>query len=128
MLFLYLAFIYLILDVVWIQTMTPLLYRNVFETIQKTPLRFNAHFAFLAYMVLLGTLYYICRPLSESELYRTKPWLAYGLVGFALYSVYNLTNAAVFTNYSKRMILVDTLWGTSVFSLLGWLDRSSFAF
>lgn len=122
--FLYLALIYLLLDFLWIGSMTPLLYRQVFETIQGSPLRFKIQYAVLAYVVLVGVLYYVCRPLSRSHKYKSTPWLAYALVGFALYSVYNLTNAAVLTKYSTRMIMVDTVWGTSAFALLGWLDAN----
>jgi uncharacterized membrane protein len=120
--FFYISIIYLVVDLLWIQTMTPLLYRDVFETIQQSALKFNPLYAILAYQVLLAVLYYICRPLSQTDRYKDKPWLAYGLVGFSLYSVYNLTNAAIFSKYSNRMIIVDTIWGTSVFALLGWLD------
>ena len=120
--FVYLAALYLVLDLVWIQGMTPIFYRSAFEGIQHSPLQFQMLYALAAYAVLLGVLYYICRPLSKSEPYTKRPWLAYALVGFALYSVYNLTNAAVFTEYPQKMILIDTLWGTSAFALLGWLD------
>lgn len=120
--FVYLAVVYLILDLVWIQGMTPILYRSAFEGIQHSSLQFQTQYAVLAYTVLLGVLYFICRPLSKSESYKNRQWLAYALVGFALYSVYNLTNAAVFTEYPKKMIVIDTLWGTSAFALLGWLD------
>jgi uncharacterized membrane protein len=47
-------------------------------------------------------------------------------VGFAVYAIYNLTNAAVFTSYPSKMVLVDTLWGTTVFTLLGVLDSAKF--
>ena len=117
--FVLLSIVYLILDILWISTMTPLLYRKGFEVIQKTPLQFNSYYAILAYVTLLGVLYWICRPLSRA--YQHK-WIAYSLVGFALYSIYNFTNGAVFSEYSSTMVVVDTLWGTSVFALLGLLD------
>lgn len=117
--FVLLSTIYLILDILWITIMTPLLYRKGFETIQKTPLRFNVYYAILAYVTLLGVLYWICRPLSKA--YKRK-WIAYALVGFALYSVYNFTNGAVFSEYSSSMVFMDTLWGTGAFTLLGILD------
>jgi uncharacterized membrane protein len=119
--FLALAIVYLVLDLLWIRGMTPLLYKPTFETIQKTPLTFRPEYAVAAYLVLLGVLYWICRPLSAQ--YQPK-WLAYTLVGFAVYAIFNLTNAAVFTEYPSKMVLVDTLWGTTVFTLLGMLDSS----
>jgi len=118
--FVLLSLLYLTLDVVWIYLMTPLLYRKVYETIQQSPLVFDSTYAILAYVTLLGVLYWICRPLSRAY---TVPWFAYTLVGFALYAVYNLTNGAVFSRYSWKMVLIDILWGVSVFSLLGYLDQ-----
>jgi len=120
--FIYVAIVYLVLDMIWIQVMTPMLYKSIFQGIQKTELKFSIKYALAAYIVLLGVLYFVCRPLSRSTFYVKTPWLAYGLVGFALYSVYNLTNAAVFTSYPLHMILIDTIWGTTVFSILGILD------
>jgi len=119
--FLTLAIVYLVLDLLWIRGMTPLLYKSTFETIQKSPLTFCPEYAVAAYLVLLGVLYWICRPLSTR--YEPK-WLAYTLVGFAVYAIYNLTNGAVFTHYPTNTAIVDTLWGTTVFTLLGVLDSS----
>ena len=78
--FFYIALIYLLLDFLWIGSMTPLLYRDVFETIQGSPLQFNIPYAVLAYGVLLGVLYYVCRPLSRSDQYKSTPWLALSLI------------------------------------------------
>lgn len=121
--FLTLSLVYLLLDLLWIRSMTPLFYKPVFETIQKAPLTFRPEYAVAAYVTLLGVLFWICRPLSAQ--YRPK-WLAYTLVGFAVYAIFNLTNAAVFTAYPSKMVLVDTLWGTTVFTLLGMLDSAKF--
>ena len=116
-----LSVVYLILDILWISSMTPLLYKGVYEKIQKSELVFNIWYACLAYVTLLGVLYTICRPLSKQ--YKTK-WIAYSLVGFALYSIYNFTNGAVLKDYSYLMVIADTMWGTTVFSFLGWLDTN----
>jgi hypothetical protein len=51
-----LAIIYLLLDLLWISSMTPLLYRGVFEGIQKSKLTFNIWYAVFAYITLLGVL------------------------------------------------------------------------
>ena len=120
--FAFISVVYLLLDLAWIRFMSPRLYRPVFSAIQKTNNNvFRLNFAVLAYMVLLGVLRYICVPLSQSSMYNTVPWLAFTAVGFALYSVFNLTNAVVFTNYPLSLQIIDTLWGTTVFSILGIL-------
>lgn len=119
--FIYLALIYLVFDIIWINLMTPILYRKVFENIQKSEMIPNLVYVVCCYCVLLVCLYFICIPLSTT--YQTKyKWIAYALVGFALYSVFNLTNAAVLSEYPLKMIIIDTVWGTTVFSILGLLN------
>jgi len=120
--FVYVAFIFLVFDMIWIQIMTPVLYRGIFQNIQKSMLKFDIKYAVCAYVVLIGVLYFVCRPLSKTKMYSSRPWIAYGLVGFSLYAVYNLTNASVFSSYPLQMIVVDSLWGLSVFSAIGVID------
>ena len=114
------AIIYLILDAIWIASMYTLQYEPMIRRVQGGgAVAFDAYYAIAAYAVLVWTLYFVCRPLSRTYRY---PWLAYTAVGFALYAVFNLTNAAIFKDYPIRAVLVDTLWGTTVFSALGWID------
>jgi uncharacterized membrane protein len=122
MTFVFVALIFLVFDMIWIYTMTPILYRGIFENIQKSHLNFDMKYAVCAYIVLIGVLYFVCRPLSETRMYNNRPWLAYGLVGFSVYAVYNLTNASVFSSYPLHMIIIDSLWGLFAFSVIGAID------
>lgn len=118
--FVLLSIVYLILDILWISTMTPIIYKKSFESIQKSKLLLNGIYATLAYITLLYALYFICRPLSTT--YKKHKWLAYTSVGFIIYAIYNFTNGAVFSGYSYKMTVLDIIWGSTVFSLLGLLD------
>jgi uncharacterized membrane protein len=117
--FVYIAIIYLIIDILWIYLMTPMLYNKVFSTIQKSPMKANMYYAVLAYIILLIVIYLICIPLSET--YKKHKWFAFTIVGFSIYSIYNLTNAVTFENYPMKMIIIDSLWGSCVFTFLGVL-------
>ena len=111
--------VYFMLEYVWITACTPHIYRPVFESIQKTPMIVRSEYALLAYVTILGTILLICRPLSKQY----KPsWIAFSLVGFAIYAVFNFTNAAVFRNYTKETVLLDIAWGTFIFTFLGFVD------
>lgn len=119
-----LVFIYLLLEMIWISTMTPILYKDVFSSIQKSPLEFNAYYAICAYILLLITIKYICIPLSKTNIPGTSStykWMAFSLVGMIIYGIYNTTNGAVFKKYPLHMCIIDTLWGVGVFSMLGML-------
>lgn len=108
--------LYLLLEYIWISTMTPRFYKHVFSTIQKKPLQPNMLFAIIAYVLLLMTIIYICIPLSKTYKY---PWLAFGIVGLSIYGIYNCTNKAVFSEYPMDMVIIDTLWGFVCFSIIG---------
>ena len=110
---------YLILDSIWIYLMTPLLYSKVFSKIQKYPMKANIRYAIFAYIVLLIVIFKICVPLSET--YKERPWLAFALVGFCIYSIFNLTNGTIFKDYSLQMTIVDSIWGCFVFGIIGIL-------
>lgn len=43
------------------------------------------------------------------------------ILGFTAYATYNLTNLATIRNWSIRMSIVDTIWGTFVTSVSGTL-------
>jgi uncharacterized membrane protein len=112
--------VYLLLDAIWLFSMTPAFYRPKFEQIQKTKLRFNPIYAVIAYALLLFTLFAICIPLVR--VYPTlHPSLVFAMVGLVMYGVYNMTNAAVFNHYDLDICVVDIVWGTSSFAMMGLL-------
>ena len=103
--------------------MTPMLYNKVFSTIQKSPMKANMYYAVLAYIILLIVIYSICIPLSKT--YKKHKWFAFTIVGFSIYSVYNLTNAfpkdyvwltnenQATSNYSKEPFDLSVLYSTN---------------
>jgi uncharacterized membrane protein len=44
------------------------------------------------------------------------------LLGFVTYGVYDLTNRAVLAEYPMGMVVVDMLWGTSLFVAIVWIN------
>jgi len=119
-----LVVVYLLMEMIWISTMTPILYNDVFSSIQKSPLELNLYYAICAYILLLVTIKYICIPLSKTKIpgtSRSYDWMAFSLVGLIIYGIYNTTNGAVLKQYPLQMCIIDTLWGVSIFSILGML-------
>ena len=119
--FVTIAILYLVVDLLWIYVMSPMLYMKALSKIQKSTIKFNKMYAILAYILLLVTIFKICIPLSKT--YTKRKWLAFTIVGVSIYGIYNLTNAAVFSDYSAKMIIIDTLWGGVVFSMIGLLHN-----
>ena len=114
------AIIYLIIDVLWITTMSPLFYKKKIEAVQTdTPFSFKLIPAIFAYITLLIVLFFICIPLSKYYQKKYPTWFVFSVVGFCLYGVYNFTNSAIFANYDYIFMIVDTMWGVVSFALLG---------
>jgi uncharacterized membrane protein len=84
---------------------------NAVKSVQKSPIQINILYGLLCYFVLTFILYYFIikdkRPIYDAF-----------LLGFSTYAVYETTNAAIFTNWSKGMVLIDTIWGGILFSLI----------
>lgn len=93
------AFISLIIfDFIWFSVSS----KTVYKTVTKTP---NIYAAILVYLVLCSAIA-VQLPKSYSEA------LVYGLlVGFVVYSVFNLTSFAIF-NWSLGTAIIDTIMGT----------------
>lgn len=115
------SILYLIVDILWISTMSKLFYKVRIKNIQKDDLKFKLLPAIFAYFTLLLTMFYICIPLSIHYENKYHPSITFGLVGFAIYGVYNFTNSAIFNNYKWDFVIIDTLWGIISFMFFGFL-------
>ena len=113
------SLVYLSLDALWLGSMTEVFYRPRFENIQKTKLNFKIGYACVAYLLLLASLFFVCIPLTKQ--YRQNASLVFSLVGLCIYGIYNATNAAVLSNYTLDMFLIDTLWGCVSFAFMGFV-------
>ena len=109
----------LILDFIWIG-INKRLYAKLVQGVQGAPMRVRLPGAIVAYSAMVAGLIFIAVPLaardtSESKLLRA---LKYGgLFGLIVYAIYNGTNYAIFGNYSLGMALLDTAWGTFVYTI-----------
>jgi uncharacterized membrane protein len=94
------------------------MYASYISKIQNSPLDPKVLPAFLAYLLMILGLVFIVfdsikKDPSENILYLS---FRYGWVfGLVVYGVYNATNYAIFKNYSIKMALIDTLWGSFVY-------------
>ena len=94
------AFISLIIfDYIWFSFSS----KTVYKSITKKPI--NIYAALLVYLV-------ICSAIGVQLPKSYKEALVYGLlVGFAIYSVFNLTNYAIFNNWPLGTAVIDTIMG-----------------
>lgn len=48
------------------------------------------------------------------------------ILGFVVYGVYNTTNFATMNKYSLKVSIIDTLWGTVLFTLVSYITMKLF--
>ena len=103
------AIIFVILDGTYLNLVKGYFNKQV-KSIQGSDIQINIVATGLTYVVLIyGLNYFIIR--------RNKSVHEAALLGFFVYAVYELTNLALFKNWSILTVIIDTLWGTILFGL-----------
>jgi uncharacterized membrane protein len=88
-----------------------------FESIQKSPLQIDKLAGLLFYVVAAISYFKFIKPQSLTKEDAFKNGL---LMGFLLYSSFDLTNKAVFTNYKWDYAIKDILWGSHAIGLASY--------
>jgi uncharacterized membrane protein len=89
-------------------------YGQVVRSIQGSALTVRLSGAIMAYIALIAA-YYIFIYLPNEPLYKAA------LLGLFIYAVYDGTNLAIFKNYDYMTALIDTVWGSVLFSLVWFI-------
>lgn len=119
------AFLYMAaLDGVWIGS-TRKMYSNATALVQKQSMETNCPSAFLSYAFLFAGIALLALPSVYAHITETSTpaeifvqCMRYGgVLGAAMYGVYNFTNKALLTNYPWGVAVIDTAWGTVMITL-----------
>ena len=103
------AIIFVILDGLYLNLVKDYFNKQV-KSIQGSDIQINIVATGLTYVVLIyGLNYFIIR--------KNKSVQEAALLGFFVYAVYELTNLALFKNWSILTVIMDTTWGTILFGL-----------
>jgi uncharacterized membrane protein len=122
-----LSAIYLTIDIGYLLVVQPY-YEKMIFTIQNRKMNVRKVYGFVAYVILLISIFYIGIPLMM--LYKLQhpstnniliSLYTMGLLGFTIYGVFDMTNMCIFSQYSITHALTDWFWGTFVFTLLGYV-------
>lgn len=99
----------LALDAVWL-TANAAFHRQVFATIQESPLKVRTGAAVAAYALMIAGVWFLAvRPSGDDWLSAAGRGAALGLV---MYGVYDMTNLATLTKYPLNYAIPDMIWGT----------------
>lgn len=103
----------LIADLLWVNGVILKLYSALIQSIQSQPMTINYTYAVLSYSLMVIGLVVFVLPYATSVVRS----LLYGaLFGVIVYGIYNFTVAAVINNWSGNVIVVDLVWGATVYS------------
>ena len=101
--------ILLILDLLWINTVSGKLFTRMIENIQGSPLKIKMVGALAVYVAIIALFYMF---VSET----TTDFKAF-LLGFLAYAIYDFTSYALIDKWEFKTSLLDALWGGVLFFL-----------
>jgi uncharacterized membrane protein len=109
------AIIFVSLDAVYLNLSKNYFSKQV-QAIQGSKIEFNMLAAVICYIFLIiGLNYFIIRPRRDvSDAF---------LFGIVIYGVYETTNWAIFKNWTALSVIIDTLWGGTLFALTTFIMR-----
>jgi uncharacterized membrane protein len=99
----------ILLDFTYIY-LTKAIYDNMVRSIQGSELKIKIIPALLVYVFLLGGLYYFI-------LLPKRPIMDAFILGLVMYAMFSLTNLAIFDKWSYKIVIMDSLWGASLFAM-----------
>ena len=118
------------LDAAWIGG-NKTMYREAVESIQAQPMQVNIPAVLLSYAVIYVALVCVALPSvlrKHSDLHFFREYSALelfkrsmkygGSLGFLIYAVYNLTTKAILYKYPWKVCVLDTTWGTVLFTFV----------
>lgn len=106
------AITFLLLDALWLSTMTGLLYRPVLGPILAEHIRLAPAIAFYV-LYLAGIVYFGVAPAFETQRWTTALFNG-AIFGFLAYATYDLTNYTTLELWDLKITLADMAWGTFV--------------
>ena len=99
----------ILLDSIYIY-LTNTIYNNLLRSIQGSDLKIKIIPALLVYVFLVGGLYYFI-------LVPKRPIIDAFILGLVVYAVFGLTNLAILDKWSYKIVIMDSLWGASLFAM-----------
>ena len=106
-----------LIDGVWLATMTSRFYKKNLGNLLAEKANFLAAGLFYAIYVV-GVLVIIINPALENKYSYVKTFVHGALFGLVAYSTYDLTNQATLKNWPVIVTIVDMLWGALLTGLV----------
>ena len=109
------AVVFVVLDSIYLNFIKDY-FSNQIKLIQGTPIKLNFLATLLCYIFLIfGINYFIInsnRSIQDAF-----------LLGIVIYGVFETTNMALFAKWSWVTVIIDTLWGGTLFALTAYIVK-----
>jgi uncharacterized membrane protein len=87
---------------------------TVIKNVQNKPLKINWTYLILCYLLVSFTIYYFVIKERKSILYSF-------ILGFCINGIYETTNMTILNNWNQNIVIIDTIWGGLLFSLVNYI-------
>lgn len=122
--YLIISVVLVFLDFIWI-SFNMVSYSNTILKIQKTELEPRIEHTIIAYIIILFSVIYVAIPFTVLNIKKgeaienklLKSLMYGGAVGFSIYGIYNFTSLAIYKDMDVSVGILDTLWGTTLYTL-----------
>jgi len=113
------------LDFIWISSNFKM-YNKTVKDIQGFEPKINITYAIIAYTFMIISLFYLAIPFTMQNIDKNDESidLLYkairygGIVGLSIYGIYNFTCMSFFAKYPLSTAIIDTAWGTFLYSFV----------
>lgn len=124
--YLIISIILMFLDLVWV-SFNMNTYSNTILKVQKSELEPRFEHTIIAYILILFSVIYVAIPFTTQNIKKgedisienklLKAFMYGGAVGFSIYGIYNFTSLAIYKDMDSSVGIMDTLWGTTLYTL-----------
>ena len=102
--------LFIIIDSIYLSLVNPM-FNNVIKNIQGNNIKLKLDGAIYAYICIVLIFNYFI-------IYKKGKLLDAFMLGFLTYGIFEGTNRALFSNWTINVMLIDSLWGGILFSLV----------
>jgi uncharacterized membrane protein len=115
------TFLVLTIDFIWIKLVMLDQYNSLIYNVQNKSLSVRFIPTILSYItIILPIILFVIPKLTQRR--RVLDSLVYGgIMGFLMYGMFSFTNYALIQDWSLTVVLLDTIWGAILYSIVSLL-------
>jgi uncharacterized membrane protein len=111
----------LFFDLIWIQLVMKQKYVDLIPKIQRMPMKVKYVPALISYLTIVLPILLFSIPNVRGSQRLTDSLFFGGLLGLCMYGMFSFTNYALIENWTLEVVVLDTLWGGFLYTLVTYL-------